>query len=105
MSLKKSKLMKAAKYFIAFRREVSTHKKQFVLSLLSFFLLMASLYQLEIITICIVENRLFDLPFYISDLLKPYIPPEHWNWVWRDFFYALNILSYALMVIALWYWD
>jgi hypothetical protein len=86
-------------------REISKHKKQFMVCLLSLFLLLSSLYQLEIIVICLLENRLFDLPFYISDLLKPYIPPEQWNWFWRDFFYALIVFSYVLMVVALWYWE
>jgi hypothetical protein len=89
----------------AFSREVSRHKKQFVVFLVSLFLLLSSLYQLEIITICVLEGKLFDLPFYISNLLKPYIPPEEWNWFWRDFFYFLIVLSYILMVAAMWWWD
>jgi hypothetical protein len=86
-------------------REVSKHKRQFALALFSLFILLSSLYQLEIITICILENKPFELPFFISDLLKPFIPEYQWNWFWRDFFYSLIILSYMLMVVALWYWD
>lgn len=81
---------------------VSRHRKELLIVLLAFVLEMSSLWQLEILTICILENRMYDLPFYISDLLKPYIPPSQWNYFWRDFWYALNILGFILVFVA-WY--
>jgi hypothetical protein len=78
------------------------YRRELLIVILAFMLEMSSLWQLEVVTICMLENRLYDLPFYISDLLKPYIPASEWNYFWRDFWYATNILGFVLVFVA-WY--
>jgi hypothetical protein len=83
-------------------QRASRYRRELLIVLLAFMFEMSSLWQLEVVTICMLENRLYDLPFYISDLLKPYIPASEWNYFWRDFWYSVNILGFILVFVA-WY--
>ena len=79
-------------------------KWRLLLLFLSGLLVMTSLYQLEIIFICIGERWWFDLPFYL--IRHPDVPVgsrEYWVWmsVWRDVFYSLLLLGSFLFGLGM----
>ncbi|MEM2534077.1 MAG: hypothetical protein QXK12_08665 [Candidatus Nezhaarchaeales archaeon] len=65
--------------------------------LLSVFLLIGSLYQLEIVYIGVYEHwPRFDFPFYIYSCSLPLA---------RDIFYLGIVLSWILLFVSLWWWP
>lgn len=63
----------------------------------SWFLLLGSLYQLEIVTIAALQGlQQFSFPFYV------------WTcsvWFARDLFYLGIVLSWIVLFAALWWWE
>jgi hypothetical protein len=71
-------------------------KRKAILGLVvSAVLLFVSLWQLEIVEICISEGRDWDWPFYILPPLKV--------WIARDMFFSLIVIAFILEGISLWY--
>lgn len=64
---------------------------------LSLFITLGSLYQLEIATICAVEGRLFDWPFYLFPSVNP--------WIARDLMYLVIMAGWIMLFAALWWWE
>jgi len=77
-------------------------KLSLALAFLSGLLVMTGLYQLEIVFICVGEQRWFDFPFYI--IQHPDVPigsEEYWRYMSlvRDVWYSLTIGGWFLAVI------
>ena len=81
------------------------HKWQFLLSIISFLLMMTSLYQLEIVTINAVNGTCFEFPFFIIRASDFGLDCMTWNWYVRDFWYAMIILAFFLLLYAIWRWE
>jgi len=77
--------------------KVRKYWKNILALIVAVFLLIASLWQLEICHIAMWENRLWvDLPFYITKLNV---------WFYRDLCYLGIIVAFILQFLALWYWE
>ena len=64
----------------------------------SVFMLVAGLWQLEIVHWCLnVGKPSFDWPFYMF--------PSVNVWVARDIFYAVIVAAFLLQFLGLWFWD
>ena len=67
------------------------------LILLSWFMFISSLWQMEIVDIAAWNHQEYvDLPFYIARLHI---------WFYRDLLYLSLVISMILEFVALWYWD
>jgi len=76
---------------------VRRHAKNIALIAISVFLLLASLWQLEIVEIACWEHRTtVDLPFFIASLNV---------WLYRDILFLVIVLAYFMLFAALWYWE
>jgi len=74
------------------------HLKNACCIALSVFLLVAGLWQLEIVHWCITTGRrTFDWPFYMF--------PSVDIWFARDVMYGVIVLAFIIQFLSLWFWD
>jgi len=81
------------------------HKWQLLLSVFSFILLFTSLYQLEIVTINALQRTCFEFPFFIIRAQDFGLDCMTWNWIIRDLWYTVIIISFFLLLYAIWKWE